>query len=141
MILPRYLPDTNVFSEMERPSPHPEVYWWIQRHPPELMYLSAIVLGEMWHGVVNLSPDHPARERLELNLRELESTYADRILPVDREVAKVWGELIVDKSRKRVDALIAATALVHGLTLVTRDTADFRGIPELKIINPWNIPR
>lgn len=141
MTLRYYLPDTNVFSELDRPSPEPEVFWWFQHHPLELIFLSAIVLGEMRRGVVNNPPGHPARVRRERTLQELESAYAGRILPVDGEVAKVWGELTVDKSRKRVDTLIAATALVHDLTLVTRDIADFRGIPGLKIHNPWDIPR
>ena len=141
MILPRHLPDTNVFSELGRPSPDPEVWWWFQRHPPELIYLSAVVLGEMRRGVVNLPPDHPNRPRRERAVQKWESLLADRILPVDGEVAKVWGRLIADKNRPRVDALIAATGLVHDMTLVTRDVADFRGIPGLKILNPWNLPR
>ena len=140
-MLRRYLPDTNVFSELNRPSPHPEVFWWFQRHPPELLFLSAIVLGEMRRGVVKHPSGHPARARQERSLREMESAYAGRILPVDGKVAKTWGELTVDKSRKRVDALIAATSLVHDLTLITRNTADFHGIPGLKIDNPWIIPR
>lgn len=138
MTLSRYLPDANAFSEMGRPRPDAVVRWWFERYPPELIYLSVIVLGEMHRGVVKLPSESRRRAGLEKFLADLESLHADRTLPVDKRVAKVWGELTVDKSRKHADTLIAATALVHGLVVVTRNVADFSRVPGLKILNPWN---
>ncbi len=71
--------------------------------------------------------------------KELEHTYASRILSIDTEVASIWGVLSAQRSRPIVDTLLAATALHHGLTMVTRNTGDVRdtGVP---LINPWELP-
>lgn len=81
--------------------------------------------------------DPVAAMRIEVWVDSLESTYVERILPLDLPVARLWGVLSADRTRPIVDTMIAATALVHDLTLVTRNTAHVQGL-SLALLNPWN---
>ncbi len=137
----RLLLDTVVLSELARPEPHPGVVELVQGAEPEGLYLSVLSLGELGRGIARL-PDSQRRRALERWLqRELIPWFEGRILPVDREVAERWGRLMAQGERQgrvipAVDGLLAATALVHGLTLVTRNVRDFEATG-VEVLNPW----
>ncbi|MDE0422762.1 MAG: type II toxin-antitoxin system VapC family toxin [Gammaproteobacteria bacterium] len=136
----RVLLDTCVISEIRRPEARTSVRDAVARLPEEDTYLSAITLGELASGVARLA-DGRRRRELAVWLDGLESTYAARILPVDAEVARLWGEL--DANARRIgrpvgvqDGLIAATARRHGLHVMTRNVDDFSPTGTL-VVNPW----
>jgi hypothetical protein len=132
-----YLLDTNVVSEIRRPRPHVGVQQWVESRAAEDMYLSVLVLGELRLGVERLRPRDPGQsESLERWLVSLEGRFADRVLAIDEPIAHAWGRLGAADPLPPVDGLLAATALVHGLTVVTRDTAPFEriGVP---CLDPW----
>lgn len=79
----------------------------------------------------------PRRELLEQWVASLVTQYGDQILGVDQEIATLWGQLSADRPRPMTDTLLAATAIRHSLTMVTRNTADLDGLP-VEVINPWN---
>jgi toxin FitB len=133
--------DTNVVSELIRPQPDAKLLHWISRRHASELFLAAVSLGEIVRGVTRL-PDGPRRSRLEPWVSELlPRQFAGRILAFDQPAAVIWGELMgtadrAGRPRAAADAQIAATALRHEMTLVTRNTADFEGmIPAL--LNPW----
>jgi predicted nucleic acid-binding protein len=137
-----FLLDTNVISELIKPKPEPKVTAWIDDTDEELLFLSVLTLGEIRKGVV-LLPRSARRTSLEAWLsKELPLRFANRILGVDREVADRWGHLSGLTSARGVhlgviDGLLAATAMQHDLTLVTRDTRDV-GTTGVMLINPWS---
>ena len=117
-----FLLDTNVFSELrKRERCNPRVWRWRQRVALEDIFTSVLVLGELRFGVEKLRPQDPMTAKaLEKWLREIEAVFANRILPL------VWGRMSVSSRLPDIDALIAATALHHRLTLVTRNTRDVK---------------
>ena len=136
----RVLLDTCVISEIRRPEGQISVRRAVAGLREDDTYLSAITLGELASGVARLAR---GRRRLELAawLDGLEITYAERILPVDAEVARLWGEL--DAGARRIgrpvgvqDGLIAATARRHGMHVMTRNVHDFSPTGTL-VVNPW----
>ena len=132
-----YLLDTNVVSEMPRNQPSRHVTAFIASVPPSSLFLSVLTIGELRKGVVRKqAKDAPGAQKYALFVDKLESTFALHILGVDSEIAKLWGKLSADRSRPVVDTLLAATAIVHNLTLVTRNTADMSGLP-VSLLNPW----
>lgn len=133
-----YLLDTNVISELVRPQPDAGVVRWFDGVPEVALHLSVLSLGEIRKGVERLAPGD-RRERLRLWLeQDLPAWFEDRLLPVSADVADRWGRLLAEAGRPlpAVDSLLAATALSHGLRLVTRNTGDFR-VPGLEVIDPW----
>ncbi|HEX5761098.1 MAG TPA: type II toxin-antitoxin system VapC family toxin [Thermoanaerobaculia bacterium] len=118
-----YLVDTNVLSEARKSRRcDPGVASWFSAVPATEIYVSALTAGEIRKGVeARRRRDELAARALERWLEELMTTYADRILPVDEEVADRWGRLNVPDALPPIDGLLAATASVHGLTLVTRN--------------------
>jgi toxin FitB len=133
-----YLLDTNVVSELRRRRPNREVVRWIEDAPTTSLFLSVLVVGEIRQGVERLrSRDSIQAGLLEEWLEGLRRDFTDRILPVTTPVAEAWGRLVAPAPLPVVDALIAATALVHGLTLVTRDTGALErtGVP---LLDPWS---
>jgi predicted nucleic acid-binding protein len=126
----RYLLDTNVLSEAYRPRPHPGVVDRLAHLPDGAGFISAITLGEIHKGIVKLRPTNAAKAaRIEVWLRDIETPQADAILPIDTAIAKQWAELRLSRpQRDAEDLLIAATALVHGLTVATRNVRDFEGL-------------
>lgn len=133
-----YLLDTNVISEFVKARPSSAVAAWLETVPSTALHLSVISLGEIRHGVEAVR-DRSRRERLRVWLeQDLRAWFEDRLLPVSTSVADRWGRLLAEAGRSvpAVDSLIAATALDHGLRLVTRNVRDFR-FPGLEVVNPW----
>ena len=135
-----FLLDTNVISELVRSRPDSQVQSWIRHTEEELLYLSVLTLGEIRKGIDSLRDDS-RRLRLESWLAgDLALRFAGRILPVDAPVADRWGRLTAAVGRSTplsvIDGLLAATALHHNLTLVTRNTRDVAAT-KVPVINPW----
>jgi predicted nucleic acid-binding protein len=109
---------------------------WFEAQDPDSLFISVITLGEIREGIERLRVRDATRaQALGLWLTDLGSLYGDRVLPIDQSVADEWGRLRAIRSLPVVDALLAATARVHGLTLVTRNDRDFKGL-NLTILNP-----
>lgn len=135
-----YLLDTNIVSETRRPRPDPGVLDWFASVDGESLYLSVLALGEIKAGIERLRPrDGIQAAVIDRWLTRLRREYAQRLLPVTVEVAEEWGRMNAAGPLPTVDGLMAATARVHGLTLVTRNTADVgrTGVP---LLNPFSSP-
>jgi predicted nucleic acid-binding protein len=132
-----YLVDTNVLSEARRGTTAARD--WLRSVDPETIYLSVITLGEIMKGIdLRRRTDHRAAGALRQWLEQLRQDHADRILPIGDEVALEWGRLAAVRPRAMADALIAATAIVHRKTIVTRNTPDFEET-RVPLINPWQL--
>ena len=133
-----YLIDTNVLSELRRKQPDERVVAWMLDRPRQALFLSVLTLGEIRKGIERLD-DLARRQRLLDWLEvELPHYFVGRILSIDAHTADRWGRLMSSAGRPlpAIDGLLAATALQHDLTLVTRNTRDFAGL-EVQLINPW----
>ena len=133
-----FLLDTNVVSEIARPRPDKAVLAWFDSVGDERLYLSVLSLGEIRKGVDRLPPSE-RRARLTAWLeQDLPGWFGPRLLPIDGPVADRWGRVLAasERSLPAIDSLLAATALVHGLALVTRNLADFEGTG-VTLIDPW----
>ena len=134
-----YLLDTNVVSELVRVKPNNKVVKWFETVPDEALHLSVLSLGEVRKGVEKLKASR-RRERLRVWLeQELVEWFGPRLLPVDHAVADRWGILLarIERPVPAIDSMLAATALHHGLRLVTRNIEDFQ-VTGLEVINPWD---
>jgi predicted nucleic acid-binding protein len=137
-----FLLDTNIPSEMLRPRPDASVVAWLRRQASETLFVSVVTMGELRRGIALLTERSSRRAELERMIEEkVPSWFQDRILPVTRAIAERWG--VLDGQRKlagrplnMADGMIAATALEHSLTLVTRNGKDFTGLG-LALLNPW----
>jgi predicted nucleic acid-binding protein len=132
--------DTNVLSEARRPDGNALVKARLLALPEEDQYLSVITIGELAAGIAKLDPGK-RRRGLEESLELAERQFAAHILPIDREIAHLWGDLTTRAAKAgrtlhAADGLIAATALHHGLRLMTRNTRDFEATG-VQLINPW----
>jgi len=133
-----FLIDTNVLSEMRKQKPNAGVSAWFDSVQADQLWLSVLVLGEIRAGIANRARrDAPGAAQLQLWLDRLAADHKARILPVTRKIAEVWGPLNVPDKLPTVDGLLAATALVHNLTLVTRNVKDVArsGVP---LLNPFS---
>lgn len=132
-----YLLDTNVISEIRKPDPNAGVAAWFAGVSSGELFLSALVVGEVRQGVERLRGRDPRRaSQLNVWLTRLKDEYADRIVAVSTEVAETWGRMNAVRPIPVVDGLLAATALVNGLTLVTRNTVDVEG-SGVAVLNPF----
>ncbi len=133
-----YLVDTNVISELRRREPNPNVVEWFEQRPSTALFLSVLTLGEIRKGIELVTDGKRKLQLLDWLEVELPKFFAGRTLPVDLAVADRWGRLQADVGRPlpAVDSLMAATALHHGLRMVTRNARDF-AFPGLAVINPW----
>lgn len=137
----KYLLDTTVLSETQRPKPADSVLRWLSERDETTLFISVLTLGELHCGIARLAEGKRRDDLQNWVDRELASRFYGRVLPVDEEVAAEWGRLN-GMARQRgeplpaVDSLIAATALVHHLTVVTRNARDIGrcGVP---LLDPW----
>lgn len=134
-----YLVDTNVLSELRRRDPDANVVRWMADRPATTLHLSVLTVGELRKGVEGMAEGARKRRLLDWLEIELPMFFAGRILPVDAAVADRWGRLLAQAGRPlpAIDSLLAATALAHGLTLITRNLGDFQH-PDLRVLDPWS---
>ncbi len=136
-----YLLDTNCISEMVRLKPDPQVMRWMEAMDEGLVYLSVLTLGEIRKGLAGLAQGR-RRAQLETWLEvELPTRFRERVLPIDAAVADRWGLLSAQAKNRGaplpiIDGLLAATALHYNLTVVSRNTNDFRHA-QVEVLNPW----
>ncbi len=138
-----FLVDTNVISEVAKPFPAPQVARWLDQASPMTTYTSVITLGELRIGIEGLALGK-RRTELEAWLESgLPTWFSANLLPVSREISDVWGRLTIRAKRNgtplaMADGLIAATAVVHRLTVVTRNTSHFTNF-SVQLLDPWTI--
>ncbi len=138
-----YLIDTNVISELRRKQPDPNVVAWVAARSTQSLFVSVLTLGEIRKGIETLdnSADAARRQALSDWLEvDLPMFFMGRILSVDLPVTQRWGHSQAQARRPlpAIDSLLAATALQHNLSLVTRNVRDFAGMG-LNLINPWDV--
>jgi Predicted nucleic acid-binding protein, contains PIN domain len=133
-----YLLDTNVVSELRKKSPDPHVLAWFEKAADERLYFSVLSVGEIRRGIERL--DDPTRKQALAQWLETELLpwFGSRLLPANLAVAERWGKRLAAAGRPlpSIDSLLAATALEHGLILVTRNGQDFN-LPGVRVENPW----
>jgi toxin FitB len=133
-----FLLDTNVLSELRKKrKTDSKVQGWFGSVESEDLFTSVIVVGEIRRGIEKIRPtDSVFASRLELWLRRLQAEYQDRILSITEEIAEFWGTICPNDPLTEPDGLIAATALHHGMTLVTRNVEQVQR-SGVKLLNPW----
>jgi predicted nucleic acid-binding protein len=133
-----YLLDTNVLSELRRKQPNKGVSSWFAQRPASSLYLSVLTLGELRKGIDGVQDDARKLALSDWLQHELSLFFLGRVLSIDEQVVDRWGQLVAAAGRPlpAIDSLLAATALVHGLHMVTRNAKDFEGLG-LDVINPW----
>ena len=132
--------DTCVLAELQKSKSDPQVVEYINQVNDGDLFLSVITIGEITEGILLLNKSKK-KNRLIQWLVTIEQVYGKRILPIDPETVQFWGELTANAQKKGIiipaaDGLIAATALQHGLHLITRNKSDFSNTGAL-VINPW----
>jgi predicted nucleic acid-binding protein len=138
-----FLLDTNVPSELTRAQSDPQVEKWLEKADDERLFLSVVSLGEIFKGLAVL-PASKRRQELQQWIDEtLRPWFNGRILPVNERIAERWGALAGECQMKgrgltMADGLIAATALEHDLTVVTRNVRDFADLG-IGVLNPWTV--
>lgn len=137
----RLLLDTNVLSEVTKPSPDPRVLGWLDALDEDRTFLSVVSIAEIRRGVVLMDQGRHRDALTEWLSQDLPQRFAQRVLPIDEAVAMAWGDLMgVAKRRGRglssMDGLIAATAISQSLTLATRNIKDFDGFG-IDLHSPW----
>ncbi|MEX0782403.1 MAG: type II toxin-antitoxin system VapC family toxin [Dehalococcoidia bacterium] len=137
-----YLVDTMVWSEMRRSRPHRVVAAWFDSQDADVLFMSVMTVGEIRAGA-SVEEDPDRKGALDAWLADMRAQLAGNLLPVNAAAAEVWGEIHARRSAVGampafVDSLIAATAYVHGLTVVTRNVGHFEnlGVP---VLNPWEL--
>jgi len=133
-----YLLDTNIISEVRKgPRCNSKVSAWYDLIDDAEIYLSVLVLGEIRKGLERVRRKNPAQARaLEGWLAAIGTSFAERILPIDQAIADEWGRMSAKRPVSTIDALLAATAKVSDMTLVTRNTVDVADLGA-KVLNPF----
>ncbi len=133
-----FLLDTNVLSELRRKQPNAALVSWWRAVPEQSLRISVLTLGEIRYGVEKLAlRDSASAAVYERWMAQLITHFGDRLLSVDHTVAQAWGQLRASRPIPVVDSLLAATALAHDLTLVTRNTRDFADLG-ISLFNPFD---
>ena len=132
-----FLLDTNVVSELRRPRPHRAVLDWIAQIPADQLFISAVTVGEIQSGIeITREQDGPKAEELDAWLDQVVESYG--VLPMDAQAFREWARLMRGRSDTLAeDMMIAATAIVHGMTVVTRNVGDFNGL-DVDVVNPFS---
>ncbi|MGU3495005.1 type II toxin-antitoxin system VapC family toxin [Xanthobacteraceae bacterium A53D] len=131
-----YLLDTSIISEARRGTP--QAVGWLRQVDPASVYLSTLTLGEIMRGIALKQKSDPRTAGVLAEwLRRIRHDHADRILPVSDAISVEWGRIAALRPCGDIDGLIAATAIVHDLILVTRNVADFDDTGA-SVINPWD---
>ena len=132
----RFLLDTNVISELRKPKPHGAVVEWILTLQEEQIYLSAVTLGELQAGIeMTRRQDVTKAREIERWVDQLDATF--QILPMDSSCFREWGRIMQGKPNQLMeDAMFAATARIHGLTVATRNERDFK-LWDVPVFNPF----
>ncbi len=138
-----FLLDTNIPSELVRPMPEPKVKTWVAAQSLDTLFISAVSFGELRKGVALRAPGKRRTELEGWMEEDLSMLFSGRTLVVTRSIAERWGMLaaerqITGRPLNMADGMIAATALEHELTLVTRNEKDFTGLG-VSLLNPWEI--
>ena len=136
-----FLLDTNVVSELVRPRPNPGLVEWLAERDEDQVFLSVVTLAELRYGIARLPVGRRRRSLEEWLHGELLQRFEGRILPIDDDVALTWGDVTaecaaVGRPIEAMDGLLAATARVHVLELVTRNAGDFEAAL-ISVHNPW----
>ncbi len=133
-----WLLDTNILSELRKGARcHPKVARWVSDLPPETLYTSVLVLGEIRRGVERVRRKDARQAKVLANwLEQVRLAFAGRILEVTEQIAEEWGKFDGPGRKPVVDGLLAATAKVHKLTLVTRNTGDVASTG-VALLNPF----
>lgn len=132
-----YLLDTNIVSELRRPLRLKKLDDLIKNQPLSSLYISVLTVGELRKGFVKLKRKEEIRSaNLASWIDGVISFYGERILPVDMQIAMQWAQISAVRTLPAIDTLLAATAIVHDLTLVTRNTKDVADTG-VQLLNPW----
>ena len=137
----RWLLDTNVLSELRRPKPEPKVVAFVAAQPLDGLYLSSITLAEIRFGIELVTDPTKRGELHDWLEHKVRPMFEQRVLPVSEDVIFKW-RLMVEDGRKaghtysQPDLMIGATALLHGLTVVSRDTSEYE-MARIPVLNPW----
>jgi len=134
-----YLLDTNVLSEMSKLQYNQNVKTFIESLPLEDFYISVITIGEMCYGVERLPVSRKKHELSILVYKKIPEMFKNRVITIDTELSLEWGRMKAGTkgTLSAADSLIAATALLHNMILVTQNTKDFEGIEGINLLNPW----
>jgi predicted nucleic acid-binding protein len=134
-----FLLDTNILSELRKENRcDARLRQWIEKSAADELFVSVLVLGEIRQGIERIRPRDPAQANaLEKWLHWIAVEFADRVLPVDEKVADRWGRFGTQQPVPVLDAFIAATAIAHGLSVVTRDESGFRNTG-VRVVNPFS---
>jgi toxin FitB len=138
-----FLLDTNIISELIKPKPEAKLTAWVESADEDLLYLSVLTVGEIRKGIVAMEQ---GRRRAALQSwieTDLKPRFSGRVLPIDETTADRWGAITGEAAAQGItvpviDGLLAATALQHNLTLVTRNTKNFTGT-SVPAFNPWDL--
>ena len=137
----RFLLDTCVVSEQARAKPRAAVQAWMDLHPADALYLSVLSVAEIRQGIVQLRDEDRARQYARWLDGHVMPAFGDRLLGVDVAICERWGDmrgkaLRAGRPMTMVESLLAATALVHDMAVVTRNVTDFEPFG-VRIVNPW----
>lgn len=136
-----FLLDTCIISELVKKDPFLPLINWMKEESEYHFFLSVVTLGEIEKGIARLENSAKKSNLLSWLHGDVQERFQGRIFPIDEKVVKVWGRLLGEAECKGkkipvIDGFIAATCLVHDLTLVTRNVKDFEGLPVI-VMNPW----
>jgi len=134
----KYLLDTNTVSEPKRKRPDPAVAAWLHGVDQSSLFISVLTLGEIENGVTKLEPKNRiAADALREWAEGIRAHFSSRIIDIDFAIAETWGRISARRSLPVIDGLLAATALVHGMVFVSRNTRDFSDTG-ITLLNPWD---
>jgi toxin FitB len=133
-----YLLDTNVISESRKTIADPNFLKWIKNIPDETLHISVLSIGEIRYGLEKLPESNKKKTLLTWLEIEIPKWFGERILTINSNTMNEWGKIRFKyRSLPIIDSLLAASAITHRFTLVTRNVKDFKDIKELRLINPW----